>query len=192
MAKKEEKEIKMKKEKLARIIESRTLVLSAPVSKDMFAETVQLLTFMESESKTDPVKIIVNSPGGDAYSGFGLYDYLSSSSLPLRVVINGLCASAGILLLLSASKENRYTLPNSRFMIHQPRGGAGGTSSDIQIKAKEIVVLKQRYFEIVAEKCGKTLAEVSADADRDFWLSAKEAKDYGLVGHVIKHQREIS
>ena len=133
----------------------------------------------------------MNSPGGEAYSGLGLYDTLRFTKSPIRIVVNGLCASAGILLLLSGDKGQRFTLPHSRFMIHQPRGGARGTSSDIQIEATEIKKLREIYFEIIAGECGKTEEEVRKDADRDLWLSAQEAVDYGIVDKIVTHRGEI-
>lgn len=180
-----------KKEKLTRIIESRTLVLSDAVSKNMMREVLELLTFMESDSQEEPITVIINSPGGEAYSGLGLYDALKSIASPLVVIVNGICASAGILILLAADSENRFTLPNSRFMIHQPSGGARGTSSDIQIEAAEIKKLRAMYFEIIAEECGKNVEEVHEAADRDFWLDAKAAVEYGLVSKVIQKKSDI-
>ncbi|MDF1664900.1 MAG: ATP-dependent Clp protease proteolytic subunit [Planctomycetota bacterium] len=181
----------MRDKQLAAIIKSRTLVLSEPVSSEMVEKSVQLLTFMEAEDATKPVTVLLNSPGGEAYSGLGLYDTLRYMRPPIHVVVNGLCASAAILTVLAADKENRYSLPNSRFMIHQPRGGARGTSSDIQIEAIEIKKLRSMYYEIISKQTGRELAQVEKDSDRDCWLSAEEAVEYGLVSKVITHRGEI-
>lgn len=182
----------MNKEEIKRIIDSRTLIFSRGVSSGMMEEITKLITFMEKESSTDPITAIINSPGGEAYSGLGLYDALTFMEPPLVTIVNGLCASAGILILLAADAEDRYSLPHSRFMIHQPSGGARGTSSDIQIEANEIKTLRTLYFQIIADKCGKELEEVLKDADRDFWLSAGEALEYKLVSKVISKRSEIS
>lgn len=181
----------MRDKLLDSIVKSRTLVLSEPVSSDMVEKSVQLLTFMEADSHTKPITVLVNSPGGEAYSGLGLYDTLRYCRPPITVVVNGLCASAGILLLLAAEKDRRFSLPHSRFMVHQPRGGARGTSSDIQIEAKEITKLREIYFRIIAGECDKTPEQVQKDADRDLWLSADEAKDYGLITRIITHRGEM-
>jgi ATP-dependent Clp protease, protease subunit len=181
----------MRDKQLGAIIKSRTLVLSEPISSELVEKTVQLLTFMEAEDQNKPITVLLNSPGGEAYSGLGLYDTFRYVRPPITVVVNGLCASAAILTVLATDKDHRFTLPNSRFMIHQPRGGARGTSSDIQIEAAEIKKLREMYYEIISEQCGRDIAQVEKDADRDCWLSAEQAVEYGLVSKVISHRGEI-
>lgn len=181
----------MRDKLLQHIVESRTIVLSEAVSSSLVEKTVQLLSFMEAESATKGITVLINSPGGEAYSGLGLYDALRFVKPPVTCIVNGLCASAGILVLLATEKERRFSLPNSRFMIHQPSGGARGTSSDIQIEAAEIKKLREIYFEIIARECDKTPEKVHADADRDFWISADEAAEYGLISKVITQRGEI-
>jgi ATP-dependent Clp protease, protease subunit len=181
----------MRDKQLEAIVKSRTLVLSEPVSSDMVEKSVQLLTFMEADDDSKPITVLVNSPGGEAYSGLGLYDTLRYVKPPITVVVNGLCASAAILTLLATDKERRFTLPNSRFMIHQPRGGARGTSSDIQIEATEIKALRSMYYEIISKQTGRDLEQVAIDSDRDCWLSAEEAVEYGLCAKVITKRAEI-
>lgn len=174
-----------------RIIKSRTVVISEGVSSSLVEKTTQLLSFMEADDATAPITVLINCPGGEAYSGLGLYDTLRFIKPPVITVVNGLCASAAILILLAAEKERRFSLPHSRFMIHQPRGGARGSSSDIQIEASEIKKLRSVYFDIIGDRCGKTAEQVQKDADRDFWTGAEAAKDYGLISKVVTHRGEI-
>lgn len=181
----------MKDKLLEGIVKSRTLVLSEPVSSEMVEKSVQLLTLMEADDASKPVTVLINSPGGEAYSGLGLYDTLRYIRPTIRVVVNGLCASAGILLLLAGDKGQRFSLPHSRFMIHQPRGGARGTSSDIQIEANEIKKLREIYFKIIARECGKPAETIQKDADRDLWMSAEEALEYGIIDKIITNRGEM-
>jgi ATP-dependent Clp protease, protease subunit len=181
----------MKDKMFEALVKSRTIVISEPVSSELVEKTTRLLTFMENESQTKPVTVLVNSPGGEAYSGLGLYDTLRFVRCPITVVVNGLCASAAVLVLLAVPKERRFSLPNSRFMIHQPSGGARGTSSDIQIEATEIKALRSIYFKIIGEACGKDPEEARKDADRDFWINPEDARDYGLISKVITQRGEI-
>jgi ATP-dependent Clp protease protease subunit len=173
------------------IIRSRTIVISEDVNSNMAGEITRLVNYMEAENPSAPILVTINSPGGEAYTGLGIHDTLKSTSCPVYTVVNGLCASAGIVILLSAEKKHRASLPSSRFMIHQPSGGAQGTASDIEIKAENMKVLKQIYFEIIAKACGRKIDEVTERARRDFWLSSDEAKEYGLVDRVITKKSEL-
>ena len=173
------------------IIQSRTIVISEDVNSRMAGEISRLVHFMEGADKTAPILVTINSPGGEAYTGLGIYDTLRFTSCPVYTVVNGLCASAGIVILLSAEADRRFTLPSSRFMIHQPSGGASGTASDIEIKAENMKALKQMYFDIIGERCGHEAAYVSDKARRDHWLSADQAKEYGLVKDIITTRSEL-
>jgi ATP-dependent Clp protease protease subunit len=176
---------------LERVIQSRTIVISEDVNSNMAGEITRLVHFMEAENPDAPILVTINSPGGEAYTGLGIYDTLRYTKCPVYTVVNGLCASAGIVILLSAEKERRFSLPSSRFMIHQPSGGASGTASDIEIKAENMKALRQMYFDIIADRCGKDAQGVSDKAKRDFWLSAQEANDYGLVSKIVTKKSEI-
>ena len=173
------------------IIKSRTIVISEDVNSEMAGNITRLVTFMEAENPDAPILVTINSPGGEAYTGLGIYDTLRYTTCPVYTVVNGLCASAGIVIALSAEKERRFTLPSSRFMIHQPSGGASGTASDIEIKAENMKALRVMYFEIIAERCGHKAAEVADKAKRDFWLSSKEAEAYGLVSRIVNKKSEM-
>lgn len=173
------------------LVESRTLLITGPVS-DQLAQYVSTRLFaMERLDPERPITVMINSPGGSADSGFAIYDMLRFVTPPIRTVVNGLCASAAILILLATDKKNRFSLPESRFLIHQPSTAGQGTASDLDITAREILKLRERYNKIIAETTGQNIDKVLADARRDFWLNAKEAFDYGLVSKVVKKRSEL-
>jgi len=180
-----------KDKQLEAIVKSRTIVISDAVSQELMAKVLALLTFMEADDTEKPITVIINTPGGEAYSGLGLYDALRFARSPIRAIVNGLCASAGILVLLAAEPENRFSLPNSRFMIHQPSGGARGSSSDIQIEAIEIKKLRSVYFDIIGKSCGKEGVKVQGDADRNLWFGSEEAVEYGLISKVVTFHGDL-
>lgn len=173
------------------VIKSRTIVISEDVNSRMAGEISRLVHFMEQDDKDKPILVTINSPGGEAYTGLGIYDTLRFTSCPVYTVVNGLCASAGIVILLSAEADRRFSLPSSRFMIHQPSGGASGTASDIEIKAENMKALRRMYFDIIGERCGHKSEVVAEKARRDFWLGAGEAKEYGLVKDIITNRTEL-
>jgi ATP-dependent Clp protease protease subunit len=174
------------------ILKSRTIVISEDVNSRMAGEITQLVTWMEAEDPKAPILVTINSPGGEAYTGLGIHDTLAATSCPVYTMVNGLCASAGIVILLSPEqKSHRVSLPSSRFMIHQPSGGAQGTASDIAIKAENMKALRHMYFEIIGKRCGRPAEVVTEKARRDFWLSAEEARDYGLIDRIITHKSEV-
>lgn len=181
----------MKDRELELILKSRTIVISEDVNSEMAGNITRMVTFMEADDPKAPILVTINSPGGEAYTGLGIYDTLRYTACPVYTLVNGLCASAGIVILLSAEKERRFSLPSSRFMIHQPSGGASGTASDIEIKAENMKALRQMYFDIIAERCGRAADEVTERAKRDFWLGAGEALEYGLVNKIISKRSEL-
>lgn len=173
-----------------RLIKSRSILLSKGVD-DKMVEAVQAQLFIMEAESHDPITVYVNSPGGSADCGFAIYDLLRYVESPVITVCSGICASAAILIFLASEKGKRYSLPNSRFLLHQPSTQAQGTASDLQITAQEIVKLRERYNEIVSEEVVKQSVEkITADSARDFWLTAKEAEEYGLVSKVIINKNE--
>jgi len=181
----------MNHRELELVIKSRTIVISEDVNSDMAGNITRLVNFMEAENPEAPILVTINSPGGEAYTGLGIYDTLRFTPCPVYTLVNGLCASAGIVILLSGDADKRFTLPSSRFMIHQPSGGAQGTASDIEIKADNMKVLRKMYFDIIAERCGHESDAVAERSKRDFWLSAQEAADYGLVSKIVVAKSEL-
>lgn len=174
-----------------KILKTRTILVSEAISDDLAKKVYQQLLVLESESKEKPVTIIINSPGGEADSGFGIYDMLRFVEVPVRTIVAGLCASAAVMVFLAGDKGQRFTLPNSRFLLHQPSSQSYGQASDLKIASEEIIRLRARYNKIVSAVTGKPIEQINVDADRDFWLTAEEAHEYGLVEAVITKRSEI-
>lgn len=173
------------------LFEARTLLISGPVDDKMLRDATVRVLAMEQKDGKKPVTVFINSPGGSADAGFAIYDLLRFVKPPVITVVNGLCASAGILIHLAADKKRRFCLPESRFMIHQPSTMGRGTASDLDITAKEILKLRDRYNRIIADACSKSVEQVTESARRDFWLDAGQALEYGLVGKVLKKRDEL-
>lgn len=176
---------------MARMLKARTIVIAKPVDKELMEKVTTLLLLMSTEDSRKPITVYVNSPGGDADSGFAIYDMMRFVKAPVRTICAGLCASAGIIIFLGGEKGQRFTLPNSRFLIHQPSTYAQGQASDLEITAKQILKIRDRYNQIVANETGITKDKVQSDANRDFWLDAQEAKAYKLVDKIITEQGEV-
>ncbi len=174
-----------------RLLKHRTIVIAKPVDKELMERVTAQLLLLSAESSSKPITVYVNSPGGDADSGFAIYDMMKFVRAPVRTICAGLCASAGIIIFLGGEKGQRFSLPNSRFLIHQPSTQAMGQASDLEITAKEIIKIREKYNEIVAAETGVAAKQVVKDANRDFWLSADEAKSYGLVSKIVKEMGEI-
>ena len=176
---------------LKQLLKTRSIQVYEPISDKIARKVHSQLLLMQHLDEKAPITVYVNSPGGAADSGFAIFDALRFFKPPIRTVVNGLCASAAVMVYLAAPKERRYSLPNSRFLLHQPSTFVQGSASDIEISAEEIVKLRVRYNQVVAAETGKTVDQVTRDADRDFWLSPDEAKQYGLVGKVVKNIGEL-
>ena len=168
-----------------KLLESRTIIVEGPVNDKMYRAVLSRLAYLESKDPVAEITVFVNSPGGSADSGFAIYDAMKFISCPVRTICNGLCASAGVLIYLGGSKGRRFTLPNSRFLLHQPSTSAMGQASDMEITAQEILRTRRRYADIVAAEIGATTADkVQEDSNRDFWLSAEGALKYGLCDKI--------
>ena len=176
---------------MKKLLKTRAILVFEQVSDKLARRVQSTLLLLQQDDEKAPITVYINSPGGSADSGFAIYDALRFFKPPIRTIVNGLCASAAIIIHLAAPKERRFSLPNGRFLIHQPSTYVQGSASDIEISANKILKLRERYNEIVGEECGKTAEQVTKDADRDFWLSPEEAKKYGLVSKVVKTFGEI-
>jgi ATP-dependent Clp protease protease subunit len=174
------------------LLDARTLLLAGPVTDKMAKECATRLLVMEAQDAKAPVTVFINSPGGSADSGFAIYDMLRFVSPPIRTIVNGLCASAGILIHLAGDKGSRFALPESRFMIHQPSTAGQGTASDLDITAKEVLKLRERYNRIISEAAGVDPEKVVADAQRDFWLNSAEALEYGLIDRIVTERADLA
>jgi ATP-dependent Clp protease protease subunit len=176
----------------SRLLVDRIIFLGTPVD-DMVSNLIiaQLLFLQMTDPKKD-VHLYINSPGGSVTAGLAIYDTLQFLTCDVNTYCIGQASSMGAVLLAAGTKGKRYALPNARIMIHQPWGGVQGAATDISIQAKEILRLKDRLNEIIAKHCGRTVEEISKDTDRDFFMSADEAKAYGLVDAVVQSRRDIA
>ena len=172
------------------LMKNRVITLFGEIDKDSARRTNERLLALSFESD-DPITLIISSPGGHVESGDSIYDMIRFVSAPVRIVGTGWVGSAGALIYLAAERERRFSLPNTRYLIHQPAGGFGGAASDIEIHAREIIKMRERLNKIFAEACDKPLEQIKKDTDRDYWMTAQEAVDYGLVGKIVTSQSEI-
>lgn len=174
-----------------RLLEARTLIIADEVNDTLYRRVATMLTLLERKDRKAPITAFVNSPGGSADSGFAIFDLFRFSPCPITTVANGVVASAAVLIFLGSPQGRRVTLPNARFLLHQPSTAARGQASDIDITAKEIAKLRRRYNEVVAEATGKPVEVVEKDSDRDFWLTAPEAVNYKLVNRVLTTRAQL-
>jgi ATP-dependent Clp protease, protease subunit len=176
-----------------RLIQNRTVLISTEINDEVVDRIFKNLILMEQEDASKPIDVYINSPGGGADSGFAIYDMFRFIKPPVRTIVSGICASAAVIIFLGGRPGSRYSLPNSRFMLHEPRylSTAYGQASDLAIVAKELLRMKDRYNKIVADATGKPLDKITDDSKRDFWLDSQEALDYGLVNKIIAKNDEI-
>lgn len=170
---------------------SRTLLVFGTVTDAMAADVARRLIALDADS-AEPITMLVSSPGGHLESGDAIHDLVRFISAPVHMVGTGWVGSAATHLFLSAPRERRCCTPNTRFLIHQPSGGSGGPASDIAIQAREIVKARERIARTIARATGKPLETVLVDIERDYWLSAEEALDYGLVSRIIERKTELA
>jgi ATP-dependent Clp protease, protease subunit len=171
------------------LYKSRTVLIFGDVDMKMAERvTAQLLAYAESEGD---IRVIVNSPGGHVESGDTIHDMIRFVGNRVKMIGTGWVASAGALIYLAAKPENRLSLPNTRFLLHQPSGGAGGQATDIAIQAREIIKMKKRLNEIIARETGQSLERVERDTERDYWMSAEEAKEYGIVHTIVRSAADV-
>lgn len=169
----------------SRLLKERIIFLGTEVDDTVANLIIAQLLFLENESKEDDIKLYINSPGGSVYAGLAMFDTMNLIKPDVSTICVGMAASMGAVLLSAGAKGKRFALPNSKIMIHQGSAGFSGTPSDIEITAREVLKSRKKLDEILAERTGKPVDQVHADTDRDYWMSAKEAKDYGVVDSVI-------
>jgi ATP-dependent Clp protease protease subunit len=170
---------------------SRTVFLFGTITDSTAAETARRLIALATDN-TEPIDMIVSSPGGHLESGETIHDLVKFIDVPVNMIGTGWVGSAATHVYLAVPKERRVCLPHTRFLIHQPSGGAGGQATDIAIQAREILKARERIAEVIARETGQPLDRVKADIERDRWLSPEEAIDYGLVSRVIRKRKELS
>jgi len=169
---------------------SRFVLVFGEVDDKLAHATCRRLLALSEESDA-PITMLISSPGGHVESGDAIHDMIGFVRAPVTTVGTGWVASAGAHIFLAPPKERRVCLPNTRFMIHQPAGGAGGQATDIAIQAREIIKTRERIARVVAKQTGKTYEQVLADMERDYWMSAQEAVGYGIVSRVIERQKDL-
>lgn len=174
----------------SRLLEDRIIFLGSSVNDYVSNSVVAQLLFLEKENKKQDIQMYINSPGGSITAGLAIYDTMQLIQCPINTWCIGQASSMGAVLLAAGTKGKRHSLPNARVMIHQPWGGARGTAEDIQIQAAEMRYLKETLTTILCKHTGQPREKVSADCNRDFFMSGAEAKDYGLVDEVIEHERD--
>ena len=172
----------------SRLLRDRIVFLSGEVNDESANLVIAQLLFLESENPDKDISLYINSPGGSVYAGLGIYDTLQFIKPDVQTICVGMAASMGAFLLAAGAKGKRYSLPNSRIMIHQPSGGAKGQATEIQIAAENILKTKKRLNEILAANTGKPYETIAADTERDNYMSAQEAADYGLIDGVITNR----
>lgn len=174
----------------AKFLKTRQILLSGEVNKALAEKIIRQLLILEADSE-EPIYIFIDSPGGDVDAGYAIFDMIRFVKAPVYCIGMGLVASAGALILLAADKSRRLGLPNSHYLIHQPLSGIKGVATDIEIHAREIEKTRAKINALIAEETGKELAQVEKDTDRDYWMSATEALDYGLISKVIFSRNEL-
>lgn len=191
LAKEEEAEKSEEKNPMMlKLLKQRTILIYGEITQDLAKTVTEQLLYLSAVSD-DPITMFINSQGGHVESGDTIHDMIRFIKPKVKVIGTGWVASAGITIYLAADKKNRYSLPNTRYMIHQPAGGVQGQSTEIQIEAKEILRMRKRVNKLIAKATGQTLEQIEKDTDRNFWLSAEEAKDYGIVGKIVESDTAI-
>ena len=186
----EKKEYKPDPSLCDRFLKQRSVLISGEINKDRADEFAREMLVLDGES-SDPIYVYINSPGGDVDSGFAIYDMIRFVEAPVTVIGMGLVASAAALIFLSVPIERRVAFPNSTYLIHQPLSQLKGVAIDVAIYADKIENLRHKLDDVIAKATGKTREEVEKDTERDYWMSAEEAKAYGLLSRIVESRSEI-
>jgi ATP-dependent Clp protease protease subunit len=180
-----------KKEGMAALmLKTRTVLVNGEVDQELAEKVISQLLVLNAESH-DPIRVIINSQGGHVDSGFAIHDLMHFIESPIITIGAGWVASIAVPILFGADKENRYSFPNTRFLIHQPSGGAGGQASDIRIEALEIIKIRTKINEMISRETGQTVEKITKDSDRNFWMTAEEALNYGLIKDIILDAKSL-
>jgi ATP-dependent Clp protease protease subunit len=173
-----------------KMLKTRTILLSGEIKKDLAERTIKQLLLLENAGD-EPVKLFIDSPGGDADAGFAIFDMIRFVKPPVWTIGMGLVASAAAIILLAAPKDRRVGLPNSHYLIHQPLSGIRGVATDIEIHARELEKLREKINILIADETGQDKTQVEKDTDRDYWMTAGESVNYGLISRVITSRDDI-
>ena len=175
----------------SRLLMDRIIFLGTPINDDVANIVIAQMLFLAADNPERDINLYINSPGGSVSAGMAIYDTMQFMKAPVNTICMGLAASMGAFLLAAGRKGKRSALPHSRIMIHQPSGGAQGTAADIEIQAREILYLRHKMNELFGKHTGRAVEQIERDIDRDRFMSADEAKDYGMIDNVITHRGEI-
>jgi len=170
------------------LLKRRTLMLAGEVSRESAQMIMAQLILLAEDKPEASIKLFINSPGGDVDAGFAILDMVRFIPSPVNMICAGLAASAAVVVLLASPKERRFSLPNARFLIHQPSTGVRGDVSDIQIEASEILKIREKSNRLISDETGQEMAKVESDTRRNYWMGAKEALEYGLVGRILAQE----
>lgn len=173
-----------------KMMETRTILLSGEINKELAERVVRQLILLESKGD-DPIKVFIDSPGGDADAGYAIFDMMRFIKPDVYTVGMGLVASAGAIVLLASPQEQRIALPNSHYLIHQPLSGIRGVATEIEIHAKELEKMREKINRLISEETGQDFDKVVKDTDRDFWMNATEAQEYGLVSRLVTTRADL-
>ena len=173
-----------------RLYKARTLIITGEINDKLASQVLAQLIAMDTDSDK-PITVFINSQGGHVESGDTIHDMVRFVRSPVRMVGTGWVASAGALIYIAVPRERRFCLPNTRFLLHQPAGGVGGQASDIEIEAREILIMRERLNRLFARETGQTLERIQEDTRRNFWLGAEAAIEYGLVGQIVTNMTEL-
>ncbi len=175
----------------AKFLKTRQILLTGEVNKALAEKIIRQLLILESDS-SEPIRVYIDSPGGDVDAGYAIFDMIRFINAPVYTIGMGLVASAGALILLASPKDRRIALPNSHYLIHQPLSGIKGVATDIEIHAAEIEKVRVKINTLIADETGTKLEQVQKDTDRDYWMNAEEAKNYGLVGSIAFSRKDLN
>jgi len=176
----------------SRLLKERIVFIGMPIDDDIANLIIAQLLFLDGEDSGKEISLYVNSPGGIVSSGMAIYDTMQYIKSPITTICVGQAASMAAVLLAAGTKGKRYALPNSRILIHQPMGGVQGQATDIDIHAKEILKLRERLNKILAKHTGQSLKKIEKDTDRDYYMTAEEAKEYGIIDEIIESRKDIA
>ncbi|MGZ8470584.1 MAG: ATP-dependent Clp protease proteolytic subunit, partial [Gemmatirosa sp.] len=175
----------------SRLLLDRIIFIGTPINDDVANVVIAQLLFLEADNPGKDITLYINSPGGSVSAGLAMYDTMQHLSSPISTICMGMAASMGCFLLAGGAKGKRFSLPHARIMMHQPSGGSEGTASDIEIAAREILYTRAKMNELMAKHTGRVVEEIERDFDRDRYMSADEAKEYGIIDHVITSKGEM-
>ena len=176
---------------MQKLLKSRTILVTGTVDQELAEKVITQLFVLDSDSH-DPIRVVISSPGGHVDSGYAIHDVMRCIESPVITIGAGWVASIAVPILFGGDKDKRVSLPNTRFLLHQPSGGAGGQASDIRIEAQEIIKIRERINKLISDETGQPVEKIAKDSDRNFWMNAEEALEYGLVSKIVSSLSEIA